>query len=260
MEVKAGGKRERKVWIARDTAAMYARDCCKWILVVGMGWEWRSTGQSRDVLEKVEQGWAVTQLGSRASQGFPRGAAAADDDGRRLCGVRTKPAILVDAWSCPPNLEQQPATASESRNMGSCCISTDAQDLDSIRFRYIIPKCNGASTIQQVSTWDRSQADASPEHIEHVENTNLPNGLPSPQNAQSPISFDCFLSRLCILLGTAGPGRPFMSAACLLLLHSTSQSRRPVSRPRQARCRHWARATAFFLLLGSPFSANSPRA
>lgn len=40
--------------------------------------------KSRDVLEKVDQGWAVTKLGSRPSQAFPRGAAAADDDGRRL--------------------------------------------------------------------------------------------------------------------------------------------------------------------------------
>lgn len=78
----------------------------------------------------------------------------------------------------------------------------------------MLPKCNGTITIQELfdvrQVPSRCTLCASRQHIEHVQNTNLAqrNGLPSPQNAQSHFSFDCFLSWLCTLLGGSGPGRP----------------------------------------------------
>lgn len=78
----------------------------------------------------------------------------------------------------------------------------------------MLPKCNGTITIQQVLTWDRSQADAlsvlvdSTSNMYKIRTYPQRNGLPSPQNAQSHLSFDCFLSWLCTLLGGSGPGRP----------------------------------------------------
>lgn len=110
------------------------------------------------------------ELGSRPPQGFPRGAAAADDDGRRLCGVRIYPTcstcsrpanclVVVHGALLPTSSNRRPATVSIGENMGPCCTQRHAQDLDSIRLRYVMPKCN--STIALVSTWDRS-------HREHM--------------------------------------------------------------------------------------------
>lgn len=60
-----------------------------------MGWDGNGgvQPQVQGLFGEGQASWAVSQAWlSRclAVQGLPRGAAAADDDGRRLCGVRTE--------------------------------------------------------------------------------------------------------------------------------------------------------------------------
>lgn len=66
-------------------------------MVVGMRWDGNGGAQGRAGVfwRMSSQVGQSLKLGSAALQGFPRGAAAADDDGCRLCGVRTKPDNVV---------------------------------------------------------------------------------------------------------------------------------------------------------------------
>lgn len=119
-----------------------------------MRWEWRSECSARAGMfwrrsSKVGQS---LKLGSRPSQAFPRGAAAADDDGRRLADcvgyVCTYPNSQME-WTSSPNILQQFLLPAATWDQAAT--DTDArQDLDSFRFRYMLPKCNGTITIQQV--------------------------------------------------------------------------------------------------------------
>ena len=70
-----GGKRQEEGEKVMDRERYERYVCpglCKWMLV-GMGWEWRSAaGQlSRDVLEKVDHSWAVTQAWLSRSPRLP---------------------------------------------------------------------------------------------------------------------------------------------------------------------------------------------
>lgn len=95
-------------------------------MVVGMGWDENGGAQRRAGMfwRRSSQVGQSLKLGSRALQGFPRGAAAADDDGCRLCGVRTLPAnVVVDG-----------VLLRTSINATTCNSRTYRQDLDSIKF------------------------------------------------------------------------------------------------------------------------------
>lgn len=117
----------------RCTVAMYVRNCVcvnGW-MVVGMGWEWRSECSARAgiILEKVEQGWAVTRAWLSPFPSLSREAqlqltmTAADCVGYVF--VCTCPTSQMD-WISPPNLrsmqQQEPGTVPTSENMGPSCI------------------------------------------------------------------------------------------------------------------------------------------
>lgn len=95
-------------------------------MVVGMGWDGNGGAQGRTGMfwRRSSQVGQSLKLGFRALQGFPRGAAAADDDGCRLCGVRTLPASVVVDGVLPRT----------STNRATCNSRTYVQDLDSIKF------------------------------------------------------------------------------------------------------------------------------
>lgn len=198
-DVKAGRERERKVWIAKRRGLL-CRLCpglCKWMLV-GMGWEWRSAGQSVQGCF----GEGRPRLGRRTSLALalPKASRGAQLQLTMMAADCVGYVSTQPAWSPPPDLEQQTTCNSPyQRNMGPCCTRRHAQHLGSIRFRYMMPKCNSTIALQPVSTWHRSHRKQVQHVVQARQYHSLPNGLPSPQNAQSTISPDALLSWLCIL-------------------------------------------------------------
>lgn len=129
-----------------------------------MGREWRSECSTRAgiILEKVNhglQGWAVTRAWLSPFPSLSREAqlqltmTAADCVGYVF--VCTCPTSQMD-WTSPPNLRDQCSSKNleqslSARTWDQAATDTGAQqDLDSFKFRYMLPKCNGTITTQQV--------------------------------------------------------------------------------------------------------------
>lgn len=123
----------------------------------------------------------------------------------------------------------------------------------------MLPKCNGTITIQQVIDVGQGHKQiiscASLHHRKDVDNT--ANGLPSPRNAQSPISFD-LLSQLAVHSTRhlrPSPARPARHASPLHSIYILTPTP-SLSRPAKLVVVTGRGPLPFFPLLGSPFSAN----
>lgn len=234
-------------------------------MVVGMRWDGNGGAQGRAGVfwRMSSQVGQSLKLGSAALQGFPRGAAAADDDGCRLCGVRTKPACQCGGggWSSPPNLDHR-------NNLQQ----SHVQDLDSIKFSVhdteVQQHRHHQAGIDVGRVTSASSTSVSLQHTEHVENTNTVTSATASHRHRTrnrpshftPVSAGCAV--LPRYSEQRRPGRPIMWAACLLPgtqpLHSTAQRSPDARSPGLPSALSSLGAGHYlFPLLGSPFSVEA---
>lgn len=158
---------------------------------------------------------ACPSLAPAAVQGFPRGAAAADDDVPQA-------GRLADCVGYVPLLSPYfPRTSTTSfvtaKNMGpryaACCTRIPYNCMSTKVSACTTESATPSAPFSRYSCRTQATGRSSPLAVA-FDTCGLTrwtyNGLPSPQNAQSSLSFDSSPQGCAVLVGSAGPGRAFM--------------------------------------------------